>query len=277
MSNQKNMLEEKKKLEEEKDVEKKKIDIKDLYNRFKTDKKFHAKVELIGYGVFILVIIVFVNFANTGSDNSYTTNTISENNINEENNTDNVNGAEDLFSTLTYNYEVNLEVDVVKDGVTSNFNYKVTSYDENGDISIIKNIGDRSEEYKLTNTGDYYKIEDEIKGTNEDEIFDLVAYKYLNLDSIKKYISKGTSEYTTNYSNGDKLVSYKIFVKDILLGDNREEFITINVGTSVDVVTIYIDYTDLLKSDVIDTCNVKAIYTNIGKVEIPSDNTSNEE
>lgn len=277
MSNQKNMLEEKKKLEEEKDVEKKKIDIKDLYNRFKTDKRFHAKVELIGYGVFILVIIVFVNFANTGSDNSYTTNTINENNINEENNTENVNESEDLFSTLTYNYEANLEVDVVKDGVTSSFNYKVTSYDENGDISIIKNIGDRSEEYKLTNTGDYYKIEDEIKGVNEDEIFDLVAYKYLNLDSIKKYISKGTSEYTTNYSNGDKLVSYKIFVKDILLGDNREEFITINVGTSVDVVTIYIDYTDLLKGDVIDTCNVKIIYSNIGKVEIPSDNTSNEE
>ena len=38
-----------------------KEELKDFVEKYKTDKKYKAKVQLIGYGVFILIILVGLN------------------------------------------------------------------------------------------------------------------------------------------------------------------------------------------------------------------------
>ena len=86
--------------------------------------------------------------------------------------------------------------------------------------------------------------------------------KYL-IKSIKEYIEKGTVDYTTKYSSGVELTSYKVMIKDLLPDNITEDYITINITTEEEKITIDIDYTNLLKNDNIDTCNVKIIYTNI--------------
>lgn len=270
MSTQKNMLEEEKKIEEEKTVEKQKFNLKDFYQRFRNDKRFHAKVELVVYVVFIVVIILVVNFANLSSDSSYSSNNAIDN-LSDSNDNITEEEMQDLYNELDYNYEASIEVTTIKDEIISNDSYIFYSYSKDKDLNIIKISSDKNYNYKLTDTGEYYNVDEDVKSVEENEIFDLIPYKYLNLENIQKYISKGTSEYTTNYSNGDKLVSYKIYIKDILLDNSDEGFITINVSTNSDSVTIDIDYTDLLKGDDIDTCNVKVIYKNINNLTISED------
>ena len=60
-----------------------------FFERYKTDKKFSAKVQLSGYGVFLLVLIVFLNVGamNSGSTvgNNVIGNTVGSGNLNKEN------------------------------------------------------------------------------------------------------------------------------------------------------------------------------------------------
>jgi hypothetical protein len=234
-----------------------------FFQKLKNDKKFRAKGELIIYGVIIIAIIIFAQFSSNSTSYDYTntvTNTDNDTSNNQEEETTN------LYDTLTDNYKASVEVITLKEGKASSRKYEInkTTVDDNSQETITKvNTDDTSNEYQVGDTGEFYSTQDgNITMVEENDIFDIVSYKYLELNNIKKYISKGITDYTTNYSNGTQIVSYKVMIKDILLDNTTDEYITINVTNESDKVTIDIDYTNLLKSDTIDTCNVKIIYTN---------------
>ena len=54
-----------------------------FFQKFKNDKKYRAKVQLIGYTVFIVFLIVFINVSNVGNNYSY--NSVDNNNLNTNN------------------------------------------------------------------------------------------------------------------------------------------------------------------------------------------------
>ena len=50
-----------------------------FYEKMKNDKKYNAKVQFIGYGVFILLIVVFLNISSMNSGiNSGVENTVND-------------------------------------------------------------------------------------------------------------------------------------------------------------------------------------------------------
>lgn len=236
----------KKQIEEKKEQEE---DLKDLtfIEKFKKSKKFRAKLELIGYGIFILIIIILVNVSSLNTTN-YDYSQKNPNTIKEEKIT---------YKSIKDNYNANISVLATNKDTTYNREYQI---EKNSDNNIIKKL-DTNKEYKITDTEEFYTIDNTV--AEEKEIFDLIPYKYLNTDNIKKYLEKGKVDYTTKYSSGVELTSYKVMVRDILLDNTTEDYITINVTTEKDKLTMDIDYTNLLKSESIDTCNVKIIYTNI--------------
>ena len=69
--------------------------------------------------------------------------------------------------------------------------------------------------------------------TTKDEVYDIVNYNYINLESINTYLNKATN-------NNDQ---YLVYLKDIILGNNSEEYFVILVNNN----KINIDYTPLMQ------------------------------
>ncbi len=234
----------------DKKEEVKEEDFKNLsfIKKIKTSKKYRSKLELSSYGIFILIVIIFVNVSSLKTNSyNYTKKELDTKKQNE---------------TLTYKsinekYNANIKVTITNKETTTAKDYEIN---KNYDATTIKKL-DNNTEYKIVDNGEFYTSNDEV--VEEKEIFDLIPYKYLNIKSIKEYIEKGTVDYTTKYSSGVELTSYKVMIKDLLPDNITEDYITINITTEEEKITIDIDYTNLLKNDNIDTCNVKIIYTNI--------------
>lgn len=233
-----------------------------FFEKLRTNKKYRAKIELISYGILILIIIIYANFSSINNNNyNYTkdTNTSADN----EKTKDTV-----LYNEIKDDYKANITVTTIKDGLVSNRKYEVIK--EN--TETIVNILDNNTQYKLSDTGEFYTSDNIL--TEESQIFDLVSYKYLDFSNIKKYISKGTVDYTTKYSSGLELTSYKILLRDLLLDNTTDEYITINVTNEQAKVIMDIDYTALLKSNIIDSCNIKIEYSDINN-NIIEENSQN--
>ena len=69
--------------------------------------------------------------------------------------------------------------------------------------------------------------------TTKDEVYDIVNYNYLNLETINEYLSKATA-------NNNQ---YLVYLKDIILGNDSEDYFVILINDK----TIDIDYTPLMK------------------------------
>ena len=242
---------------------------KNLYQKFKTEKKFRAKAELIFYGAILLIIILGAQLSSLFGTNNYTpsSNTTTNQTENEPSNSlANSTPQTDLYKELNDYYNANIKVIALKDGTTSTREYTLTK-EKTDPVSTptLKKINSDTTEttYTISDTEEFYTTTEPITQIPETDIFDLVSYKYLNLTNLKKYIAKGTTDYVTNYSNGTELTSYKIPIKTIILDNTTDDYITINVTTTTDTVTFKIDYTNLLKNSTIDSCNVEITYTTI--------------
>ncbi len=247
-----------------------------FFQKFKNDKKYRAKVQLIGYTVFIVFLIVFINVSNVGNNYSY--------NSVDSNLRDNVNDVLDddsnLFEDIDDNYSYNVDVvlktkDSNNNDVESKVNYNGDSYRDNLVINkVYDNVN--STYYKV---GDeyYYKELDEFKLAVLDDIYNLIDAKYIEFSSVNKYIDKAGLDHFTDYSSGKKEYVYDLLVRDVILSYKGEDTVPINVVIDNNIVSISIDYTNLLKNidNNIVSCVVNYKYENIGKVEeftiIPDD------
>lgn len=196
-------------MEEKKDNNKKRLSLKERWK----DKRERAKIELMLYGIFFLIIIIFARISNSMSNNI----------PKEEDNKIFINEITD-----NYSYDIDITID--------NDNYKYYGKVLGHNMNIHK-VVDTEEEYFYKMNNKYYILDDNGNYilTNDKEIFSYIDYRYLDINTIKEYIKMGTLN-----SN-----IYTIKVSDILLNSNSNDVITITVD---DInKELIIDYTNLFK------------------------------
>lgn len=240
----------------------KEVNKESFFYKYKNDKKYNAKVQLIGFGILIGFIILSANISNVTNNNYNKTNKNTILNKQEEQQEEQQ--EENLLERIdeNYSYDINVNLTKTNDEI---INYSYIGKSFNNIIEINK---DNNLYYKVD---DYYykKEENNYNLTTTNEIYDLIPNNYIELNKIKEYINKASLDHITNYSSGKKESLYNLYLKDILISNKTEDVVTINVIEENEILNIIINYTSLLKvtNDEIKECIVTYNYTNIDKIE----------
>lgn len=194
----------------------------EFIKKWKSDKKYQAKIKLILYGIFIILVVLYASTLNT--------------NINKDNKKDEPKEIDTLVIAIPKEYHYNITIDLDN----NSYKYYGDKTSEKTTITketdVTKNYIYQNNEYYIEDNGTYVK-------TTKDEIYDIINYNYLNIDSINNYLKNATK-------NGNE---YLVYLKDIILDDDSNEYITIEVNDN----NISIDYTELMrKINNNERCNV---------------------
>lgn len=215
---------------------KKKLSLKERWK----DKRERAKIELILYGIFFLVIIIFARISS-----SMSTNIPKDNDINNT-----------FIDEITDNYQYDIDITI------DNNKYKYSGKKLGNNMSITRIVGTK-EEYFYQMNDKYYILD--TKGnyilTTAEDIYPYIEYRYLNINNIKQFIKLGTKNDTV----------YSVKVSDIVLNNNSADTITLTVNE--EDKNIQIDYTNLFK---IDNSNINKAEVNIKYSNINSINSLEE-
>lgn len=216
--------------------EKKKLNLKERWK----DKRERAKIELMLYGIFFLVIIIFARISS-----SMSTNIPKDNDINNT-----------FIDEITDNYQYDIDITI------DNNKYKYFGKKLGNNMSITRIVGTK-EEYFYQMNDKYYILD--TKGnyilTTAEDIYPYIEYRYLNINNIKQFIKLGTKNDTV----------YSVKVSDIVLNNNSADTITLTVNE--EDKNIQIDYTNLFK---IDNSNINKAEVNIKYSNINSINSLEE-
>lgn len=216
--------------------EKKKLNLKERWK----DKRERAKIELMLYGIFFLVIIIFARISS-----SMSTNIPKDNDINNT-----------FIDEITDNYQYDIDITI------DNNEYKYFGKKLGNNMSITRIVGTK-EEYFYQMNDKYYILD--TKGnyilTTAEDIYPYIEYRYLNINNIKQFIKLGTKNDTV----------YSVKVSDIVLNNNSTDTITLTVNE--EDKNILIDYTNLFK---IDNSNINKVEVNIKYSNINSINSLEE-
>ena len=89
--------------------------------KMKTDKKYSAKVQLIGYGVFVVVLIIYLNLSSMGSNTMQGNNVINNVSGNEgsSENTEQVSASDksSLLEKVNDNYYYDMVIDIKRKNI----------------------------------------------------------------------------------------------------------------------------------------------------------------
>ena len=257
--------------------------IKNFLSNYKTDKKYKSKVQLMGYLIFIIILIIYLNVSNMGTNYNYDSSNTTNNQETNGNTTNENNEEAPLLKRLNNNYTYNVDIslkrtkeDNTEEDITINYSGK--SDNENMIINRISN----------NNTSTFYKAGDEYYKKNneeyeimaENEIYDIINAKYIEYASLKKYIEKANLDHYTNYSTGKIEYVYNLNISDIIKSYTKKDIIPINIVSENDTIIIDIDYTNLFKvlNNKITACKINYKYSDIEKTEkiiiFPEDNNT---
>ena len=192
----------------------------DFLEKWKKDNKFRAKVKLLGYLLFVIFVSLYAVSVNGNMDNYALKNiTISQN--------DKVEDEDDKYSISLfdkYDYAINI--------ISNNNNYKYYGNRVDNKVTITKSIDD--EEINYVYEDDKYYIQTDT-GTYElvsrDEVYDVVKYNYISIDSINNYLSVAKKD-------GNK---YLVYLKDVILGSESNDYFVIEVVNDDGKIEISID------------------------------------
>ena len=246
-------------------------DRKSFVDRMKNDKKYSAKVQLIGYGLLIVLLVIYLNFSNTGNNISNGNAIFGNNNVNTEvENIDEDNSS--LLEQVSNNYSYDVVIDVKKNNEENEeeekiIRYSGKSYDNKQEINKVEaNVNTLY--YKVDNR--YYSKNNEmVSFVKEDIVYDVIDGEYIEIADILKLMDKASLDHVTDYSSGKKEYVYHLKVKDVVVSYQKEDVIEIEVEEENGVLKIAIDYSTLFKAmdDNIIECKLKATITQIGEVE----------
>ena len=237
-----------------------------FYEKMKKDKRYSAKVQFIGYGIFILLIIIFLNVTNMRSNVENTVDDILDNQVTIQNS----NSEEEvsLLGKLNNNYQYDINISLVKNDEEFKYHYYGKSYDSNIDINrefdgVLKNYYKVDDYYYIKNESNEYEL------VSSNVIYDLVDGKYIEVGDLLSLINKASLNHVLNSSTGNKEEVYNLLVRDLVISNKSDDYITINVIEEEDKLLIEVDYTSLLKvfDNSISSCKISYVYTNIGNVE----------
>lgn len=229
-----------------------------FFKKMKTDKKYNAKVQFIGYGIFILVIIVFLNL---GSMSSNVGNTVDDDSMME---------VEDkkLIEKIDDNYRYNVNISLTKgENEVINYRYYGKMFDFNKVIN--KDVNG------VVNT--YYKVDDYYYVMNENEysfikvedVYDLVKSEYIEVNGVMEFVNKSNLDHVTEESVGVIKSTYNLYVRDVVISVKNDDIITFNVVEEENKLMIEADYTNLMKvfDETITSVKIIYEYSDINSVE----------
>ena len=261
-----------KKKEMEVNSEEKKLS---FVEKIRTDKKYSAKVQLIGYGAFIVVLVIYLNISSMG--NSISSGNIVGNTVNSGNSLTEVeeNDSSNLLEQLENNYRYDTVVTIYQKDATSGekikegqtLHYYGQSYQN--ELEITKEVSGSNELYYKVDDRYYSKIDDVMNLVEDEIIYILVSDEYIEVESILKLIEQSSLDHVTDYSTGKKEYVYHLNVKDVIISAQRDDVVEIQVTMENDELFIEIDYSKLLSliEESIYECNLQLKITDIGKVE----------
>ena len=225
------------------------------------DKKYSAKIQLIGYGIFIAIIIIYVNISSINYNYDYS---VKQNKTSiEEKKTEKENKK--LIEIIDDNYHYNLNLNITYSNIEEEKLYNYTGDSYKDEITI--NNGDGNIYYYKNN--EYYKnINGEYIIIEKEEIYDNIDNNYLELNNILKYINKSALDHTTNYSNGNISSVYYLYLKNLIPEYITDDYIEISVNEKEEELNIAIDYSKFMnyKDNNIEKYIVDVTYTNINNV-----------
>ncbi len=254
-----------------KKVKEKDIDVKVKSFREKLkDKKYKAKVELMGYGIFIVALIIYLNLANMGRGTISNDIPVDDSQVTSSKE-GNVIGEVNLFQKMGNNYQYDASVSLKKKNGDLETVDEVRYYGKSYNQVVLLNKENSQGNFVYYKNEDQYYLETEngLEFVKRDVIYDLLDGNYVELDGIKKNLQKASLDHVTDYSSGKKEYVYHLNVRDVILSYQGEELVDFLVMIEGETVTLEIDYSNLLKEidENVVSCKVKIIYSNIGKIE----------
>lgn len=200
----------------------------DFIEKWKTDKKYQAKIKLSLYVLFIFFVTIFaLSGRNTSVNNIESEKT---NKVDSSDETNIIDIADE------YKYEINISI--------NDNNYKYNGIKELNQETIYKQNNETDYKYIYTDNKYYKEISDNYILTTESEVYDIIDINYLKLDQINEYLKISTK-------TDDK---YIVYLKDIILNNTTDDYISIKIENE----EIEIDYTNIIKisDNTIDKCIV---------------------
>ena len=203
--------------------------MKDFMEKWNSDSRFKTKIKLSLYTLFVVFVAIFA-VSNRGNiqTNQLQNQTPEENNSN--NNVDNeINSNIDNTVKIEIPNEYGYKIDITIN--ESNYQYTGT---KNSIREIITKTVDNIDIKYIYENNNYYKENDTENYilTTKLEVYDVVEYNYLDLETINEYLSK-----SSKIEN-----QYIVYLEDIILGNNSQDYITISLENNI----INVDYTKLL-------------------------------
>ena len=236
-------------------------------DKMKTDKRYNAKVQFAAYGVFLLLVIIYLNISIiSGGVASGANNTI--NDVLNEDRVDEIDENENmLLEKINNNYEYDINVKLIKNNEEVLSRYYGKSYGDNVIINKVFN-GIESIYYNVDNY--YYEKNqsNEYVLINDNKIYDLVEAKFIESGEVLKLINKASLDHVVDSSNGEKEYIYNLLVRDVVISNKTDDIVSIKVVENEGKLSINIDYTNLIKLSIdnIDRCEISYVYTNIDEV-----------
>ena len=194
--------------------------MKDFLEKWKSDKRYRAKIKLLAYTIFIIIIFIYALTLDTSPRNYEDISDINNNSINKT--------ADIIKIPEQYEYIIKIKIDDKE--------YKYSGIQTTEKRTIKKEIDDKVTNYIYQNN--QYYLEDSINIDNyvttaKEEVYDIVNYNYINLTTINEYLKKATKDNN----------QYLVYLKDIILGNESDRYFVIDINDK----NIFVDYTVLMK------------------------------
>ena len=270
----------KEKLNEGKSTNEQETENQTFKEKYKNDSKYKAKVQLIGYGLFILFLIVYLNIASIGAKNTKLSNTTTKNNDNiptKENNNIETKTDKELGQWLK-DIGTNYEYDVVVSSKSKNDNGEETNTQTHywgktyQNKMIINKEANGSTTYFLKEDNNYYLNElDNYTLSKKEAVYSEIDEDIIEFDMLSLLLKNASLDHVTNYSSGKKEYEYHLKIRDIIKTYQEDTELSFEIVIEDNVVTVEVDYAPMI--NIVEQVKkqeeykVTYLYKNIGKIE----------
>lgn len=198
------------------------------------DKRERAKIELICYGIFFVIVVIFARVT------SGKTAKVDDNNF--------------IVDSFIYDIEDNYEYSIVLS--TSDNIYEYYGKRLGNNMTINMEVNGVVSSYRLIGNK-YYVLEDNnYILTSKDSVYPYIDYRYLDINNIREYMDLASVDGNI----------YRVKISDIVLGSDTPEYLEIRVEEGD--FNIVIDYSSLLglNDNNKEKVMVSITYSNINKI-----------
>lgn len=187
--------------------------MENFMQKWQEDNRFRAKIKLLLYGLFIILVTMYAVSLKEGSkDNNPETVPVTESNY-------------QISIPDNYSYFINITIDGKE--------YTYSGEKHLTEKTIIKMSDNITTNYILRDDNYYVQDNNLYVKTTKEEVYDIISYNYVDLNNINIYLKQAIKDNN----------QYKVYLRDIILDAETEEYFIISINDDI----INIDYTPLMK------------------------------